>query len=302
MLEKEGLIKNASTFKIYCKLHNRTKLQAGKYELDKNMSVEKIIIELEKGNIVDESVTITFIEGKNMRWIVSTIAEKTNNTEDDIYTLLKDEDYLNSLIETYWFITDDIKDDEIYYSLEGYLYPDTYTFENKDVDIKTIFKTMLDAMDTQITPYKSEISKSNYSVHELLSLASVVELEALNEKDRGTVAGVFYNRLKNNMALQSDVTTYYALQVDMGERDLTSSDLNTKSKYNTRALNMAGKLPIGPICSVSISSIKAVVEPENTNYLFFIADKNGKVYYSKTNYEHEALIKELKEKGLWYTY
>lgn len=266
------------------------------------MSVEQIITELEKGNVVDESVTITFIEGKNMRWIVSTIVEKTNNTEDEIYKLLKDEAYLDSLIEKYWFITDDIKDDEIYYSLEGYLYPDTYTFENKDVDIKTIFKAMLDKMDTQITPYKSEISKNNYSVHELLSLASVVELEAPNEKDRGTVAGVFYNRLKNNMALQSDVTTYYALQVDMGERDLTNSDLNTKSKYNTRASNMVGKLPIGPICSVSISSIKAVVEPEDTNYLFFIADKNGKVYYSKTNTQHEALIKELKEKGLWYTY
>lgn len=301
-LEQNGLIQNATTFKIYCRLNHRTKMQAGKYELDKNMTVEQIISELEKGNIVDESVTITFIEGKNMRWIAKTIAQNTENTEDDVYKLLSDDEYIDSLIDTYWFITDDIKDDEIYYSLEGYLYPDTYTFENKDVSVKTIFKTMLDVMESQISPYKEEIRDSKYNVHELLSLASVVELEALNEQDRAQVAGVFYNRLNRGMALQSDVTTYYAVQADMGERDLTNSDLNTNNAYNTRASNMGGKLPVGPICCVSISSIKAVIEPEDSDYLFFVADKNGKVYYAKTNSDHEKIIAELKEKGLWITY
>ena len=237
-----------------------------------------------------------------MRWIAKTISDNTNNTESDVYNLLKDENYIDSLIDKYWFLSDDIKNKNIYYSLEGYLYPDTYTFENEDVDVKTILETMLDVMDSQLEAYKSEIKNNKYSVHELLSLASVVELEALNEEDRAAVAGVFYNRLKNNMALQSDVTTYYAVQVDMGERDLTNSDLNTKNPYNTRASNMAGKLPVGPICSVSISSIKAVIEPENSKYLFFVADKNGKVYYSKTNSEHEELINQLKSEGLWFTY
>ena len=301
-LKQENLIKNELAFKIYCKLSNRTQLLAGKYELNRNMSVQQIISVIEKGNIVDESVTITFIEGKNMRWIAKTISDNTNNTESDLYNLLKDEKYIDSLIDKYWFLSDDIKNKNIYYSLEGYLYPDTYTFENKDVDVKTILETMLDVMDSQLEAYKSEIKSNKYSVHELLSLASVVELEALNEEDRAAVAGVFYNRLKNNMALQSDVTTYYAVQVDMGERDLTNSDLNTKNPYNTRASNMAGKLPVGPICSVSISSIKAVIEPENSKYLFFVADKNGKVYFSKTNSEHEELIKQLKSEGLWFTY
>lgn len=301
-LKQENLIKNEFAFKIYCKLSNRTQLQAGKYELNKNMSVQQIVSVIEKGNIVDESVTITFIEGKNMRWIAKTISENTKNTENDVYNLLKDENYLDSLIDKYWFLSDDIKNKNIYYSLEGYLYPDTYTFENEDVDVKTIFETMLDVMSSQLDTYKSEIQNSKYSVHELLSLASVVELEALNEEDRSAVAGVFYNRLKNNMALQSDVTTYYAVKVDMGERDLTNSDLNTKNPYNTRASNMTGKLPVGPICSVSVSSIKAVIEPESSKYLFFVADKNGKVYFSKTNSEHEELINKLKSEGLWFTY
>ena len=301
-LEESGLIKNADAFKIYCKLNKRTAMQAGKYELDKNMSVADIINQLEKGNIVDETVAITFPEGKNMRWVVSTIAEKTSNSENQIYELLSDEEYLDTLIEKYWFIDDDIKNKDIYYSLEGYLYPDTYIFENKDVDVKTIFEKMLDKMDSVLTSYRDEIKKSNYSVHEILSLASVVELEAKNEEDRTGVADVLINRLNKNMALQSDVTTYYALKIDMSERDLTANELATKNPYNTRSITMNGKIPVGPICMVSESSIKAILEHDDTDNLFFVADKNGKVYFSKTNAEHEKKIKELKDSGLWFTY
>ena len=301
-LEESGLIKNADAFKIFCKLNKRTAMQAGKYELDKNMSVADIIAQLEKGNIVDETVTITFPEGKNMRWIASTISEKTNNSKNQVYELLSDEEYLDTLIDKYWFIDDDIKDKDIYYSLEGYLYPDTYIFEDKNVDIKTIFEKMLDKMDSVLTPYKDEIKKSDYSVHEILSLASVVELEAKNEEDRAGVADVFINRLNKNMALQSDVTTYYALKIDMRERDLTANELATQNPYNTRSTTMNGKIPVGPICMVSKSSIKAVLEHDDTDNLFFVADKNGKVYFSKTNAEHEKKIKELKDSGLWFTY
>ena len=161
---------------------------------------------------------------------------------------------------------------------------------------------MLDKMDTVLTPYKDEIKESDYSVHEILSLASVVELEAKNEEDRAGVADVFINRLNKKMALQSDVTTYYALKIDMSERDLTANELETKNPYNTRSTTMNGKIPVGPICMVSESSIKAILEHDDTDNLFFVADKNGKVYFSKTNAEHEKKIKELKDSGLWFTY
>ena len=157
-------------------------------------------------------------------------------------------------------------------------------------------------MDTVLTPYKDEIKKSDYSVHEILSLASVVELEAKNEEDRAGVAAVFINRLNKKMALQSDVTTYYALKIDMSERDLTANELATKNPYNTRSTTMNGKIPVGPICMVSESSIKAILEHDDTDNLFFVADKNGKVYFSKTNAEHEKKINELKDSGLWFTY
>ena len=241
-------------------------------------------------------------EGKNIKAIASIIEENTNNKEKDIYDLLKNEEYLNKIIEKYWFITDSIKAKELYYSLEGYLYPDTYIFTDENVTVEEIFEKMLDKMDAVITPYKEEIESSNYSVHQILSLASVVELEAKDKDDRYGVASVFVNRLKQGMALQSDVTTYYGLQLAMDERNLTVKELQENNGYNTRSMEMAGKIPVGPICSVSDSSIKAVLNPDETNNLYFVADKNGKVYFSETNEQHEKIQQQLKDDGLWFTY
>lgn len=303
-LENEKVIRNADAFKIYMKLKGGNKqLQAGKYELSKNMTLDQIIDVLSQGKILDETVKLTFIEGNNMRYVAKLIADNTNNTEEDVFDLLKDEEYLDSLVEGYWFIEDDIKDEDLYYSLEGYLYPDTYEFTNEDVTVKEIFEKMLKKMEEVLRPYKEDIEKSDYSIHEMLTLASIAEKEALNAEDRAEVAGVFYNRLDRGMGLQSDVTTYYGLKIDdWSSRNLTSAELNKANGYNTRASSMAGKLPIGPICMVSESAISAAVNPKETKAIFFVADKNGKVYFSRTNDEHEEIIKELKDKDLWYTY
>ena len=113
-----------------------------------------------------------------MRYIASVIAKNTNNTEKDVYNLLKDQNYLNELINTYWFLDKSILNKNIYYSLEGYLYPDKYNFKDKDVTVKDIFKVMLDEEEKKLAPYKDEIIKSKYSYHEILTLASIIELEA----------------------------------------------------------------------------------------------------------------------------
>ena len=161
---------------------------------------------------------------------------------------------------------------------------------------------MLDETNKQLEPFKNDIINSKYTMHQILTMASIVELEALNKNDRASVASVFYNRLNINMPLGSDVTTYYASGVDMSERDLTVNELNAVNSYNTRSTTMAGKLPVGPICNPSISSIEAALHPAATDYYFFVADKNGNVYYTKTNREHEQKILELKNKGLWFNY
>lgn len=297
-LKENDVIRNKFAFKLYIKLNNIDGLQAGNYQFNKNMSVEEIIEILKTGKIMQEQINITFVEGKNIRWIAKKIASSTNNTEDDVFNLLKDEKYIDSLINEYWFLTDKIKNKNIYFPLEGYLFPDTYSFDGKDVDIKTIFKSMLDKMDNVLT----ECGAKDKNVHDILSLASVVELEGLDYTSRKTIASVFYNRLDAFMSLGSDVTTYYAYKVDMGERDLTTTELYTYNPYNTRGPQMFGKLPVGPIASPSKSSIDAVINPDDTDYLYFVADKNGKVYFAKTLAEHQNIVTDLKNKNLWFVY
>ena len=237
-----------------------------------------------------------------MRSIANTISTHTTNTEDEVYNLLKDTEYLNSLINEYWFIDEKILNKGLYYSLEGYLYPNTYEYMNKDVSIKEIFKTLLDEMDKKLSPYKTDILSNKYSVHEILTLASIVELEGANSDDRAGIAGVFYNRLNSNMQLGSDVTTYYAAKIEMSDRDLYQSEINDKNNYNTRSSYLAGKLPIGPICNPSIKSIEAVLYPKTHDYYYFVADINKKTYFTKTYSEHLATRNDLIEAGLWYMY
>lgn len=299
-LKNEGLIKNELAFKIYVKLNKVSNFQAGTYNLTKNLSVKEIVEILQTGKVNGkDSISITFVEGKNMRWVANKIAESTNNSEEDVYSLLEDKEYINSLIEKYWFLTDDIKNEDIYYPLEGYLFPDTYQFENKDIKVEKIFETLLNQMDKKLSEYKEDIEKSKYSIHEILSTASIIENEAVFDKDRKDIAGVIYNRLKENMAIQSDVTTYYAFKIDMGSRDLYSSDINKYNPYNTRGPNMTGKLPVGPISMVSIASIEAAINPNENSYIYFVADKNGKVYFTRTYDEHLEKVNELKNSGLW---
>ncbi len=250
LLKENDLIKSEAAFKLYVKLNNVSNFQAGNYTLTKDMKVPEIIENLQNGILFkNTSYNITFVEGKTFTYVAKTIAEKTNNTEQDVYDLLENEEYINSLIDKYWFITDDIKNQNIYYALEGYLFPDTYSFDEKDVSPKEIFETMLNQMEKVLEPYKENIQNSKYTVHEILSLASVIETEAIFDKDRKDVASVFYNRLNANMSLGSDVTTYYACKIEMGSRDLYTKDINTYNPYNTRGPNMEGKLPVRTNCN-----------------------------------------------------
>ena len=301
-LKQNELIKNELATKIYIKLNGIKGLQAGKYNLSQKMSLNEILSTISSGKIFDETINITFNEGKNMRWIAKEIASKTNNTEEDVFNLLKDEDYIDGLIEKYWFLSEKIKDSNIYYPLEGYLFPDTYKFKNKDVTVKEIFETLLNNMDKALTDVKEQGKATGKSVHEILTIASIIELEGNDEEARKGISSVIYNRLKKNMSLGSDVTTYYAMQVDMGERNLLSSELKTDNPYNTRGPNMNGKLPIGPIASPSKISIQAAVSPSDTSYLYFVSDTNGKIYFTSTYEEHQKMIKDLQSQGLWYSY
>ena len=168
--------------------------------------------------------------------------------------------------------------------------------------VKDIFNTLLEEENKKLANLKQSIESSSYTTHKILTLASIIELEAGKSKDKAGIAGVFYNRLNNNMPLGSDVTTYYAAKIDLSDRDLTIQEVNAVNAYNTRSATMAGKLPVGPICSPTVESIKAVLNPDDNDYFYFVADKNGNTYFTKTYAEHTAKVAELKKNGLWYEY
>lgn len=303
MLKDNDIIKSPLAFKIYVKLNNLSDFKAGDYIFNKNMSIQEITSLLGTGYLPSEdNFNLTFIEGKNIRHFAKKIADNTNNSEEDVFNLLQNEEYIDSLIEKYWFLDEIIKDPSIYYPLEGYLFPDTYNFNNKDVSVEEIFTTLLNQTDKKLSKYKNDILESEFSIHELVTLASIIESESNNLIDKENVASVFLNRLNRKMALGSCVTTYYAIKVDFNERDLYMDEINLENPYNTRGPGMEGKLPIGPISSFGESSFVAVLFPRTTNYLYFVSDKTKKLYFNETFEMHQETVKDLKEQGLWYEY
>ncbi len=298
-LKEKKLIRSEFFYKLYIKLNQKEKVRVGTYTLSSTMPMSEIVDILGGKNYQGETL-VTFREGLNMNKIISIIAQHSKNTPKEIKAKLKDNEFLDRMIQKYWFLTNDIKNPKIYYSLEGYLFPDSYNISYEDT-IEDIFIKMLDNTEKKLEKIKSLIQSQKYSIHKMFTLASIVEAESPNAQDRKKVAGVFFNRIRNNMALGSDVTTYYSIQIDMTERDLYQAEIDDCNDYNTRCATMKG-LPVGPVNNPGIESIIATLQPSNHDYLYFVADKNKKTYYSKNYQDHQKVVARLKELGLWYTY
>lgn len=278
-LAKEGLVKNKLAAIIYINLNRGKNVYSATYSFNKSMSLKEILTKIDKQEKVDDRVAVNlkFVPGKRITDYASTIADFVNEyqdpavkvTKDDIMKEICDKDYVKSLIDKYWFLTDSILDSEIYYPLEGYLQPETYQFFTTST-VKEIIERMLDQTDKKLTPLKEDINKSGFTVHEILSMAGIIEKEANSDTDRAMVSQVIHKRLNLKMALGMDVTAYYAAKAELTEPYYKSWS-SLPSKYNTRNPNNIG-LPIGPICNPSLSSIKAALNPSKTNYLYFYAD------------------------------
>jgi len=296
ILKEKKLIKSKIVFMVYIKLYNVKSLKASMYKLNQSMSMRDIVKTLEDGSSYNPNlVKLTFKEGLRVTDYARVISENTVNSYEDVISTFKDVNYMKTLISKYWFLTDEILNGNIYYPLEGYLAPDTYYFENKNVKVTEIITKMLDEMDEKLNKYKDKLGNN---VHHYLTMASIVELEGTNNDNRRMIVGVFNNRLRSGMNLGSDVTTYYGAQVAMTS-DLTSEQFASVNAYNTRSITMIGKMPVGPICNFSDSSIEASINPKDNDYLFFVADKNGNIYYTKTNIEHDKKVAEIKANGDW---
>lgn len=276
MLDEAGLVRNKTCAKINARIGGYKSLQANTYVFNKGMSFQQIMKVINEGSfdyVSKESVEVR--DGARLTQVAEAIAGQLPYSSEEILAKWADKEYLNQLIDKYWFLTDDILDADVMNPLEGYLYADTYYVTSGSNTIEGFTEMCLDRMDTELTARREQIEATGFSVNEFLTLTSIVTKEATSA-DQAAVAGVFMNRLDQGMSLGSDVTVGYIFDIDRVE--LKQSQLDSDNPYNTR--KFAG-LPPGPISTVVSGAMDAVLNYEKSEDLYFFADENGKVHYYK---------------------
>lgn len=289
ILEENNIINNSLIFRLYVKFKNESGFQAGEYLLAQNMKLDEITETLKTGKIlVDPLYTITIPEGFTVEQIAARLGKETPIDEDEFLDKMQDRDYIQSLIGQYpTILGEDILQEEIRYPLEGYLFAITYPVYQENLTVEDIVNKMLTETSNQLQPFMTQIETSDFNVHEAITMASLLEREAVGKDDRKMISGVFYNRLEEGMKLQTDPTALYA-HGEHKERVLYS-DLEIESPYNTYHIQ---GLPIGPIANFHKNSMEAALNPEDHEYLYFVASYEGEVYYAETYAEHEQNIQE----------
>lgn len=307
-LKEAGLIKYPSLFKLYADITNaQEKIKAGTYQFTAtNADGETIVYDYmalmsvlsPRGNRLEVVEDLRIPEGYSCAQIFKLLEEKGVCKAADM------EAYIASLhlpegdgeepdpITQYWFLEGVKWGDK--YSLEGYLFPDTYDFYKND-NPERVVKKMLDAFNASFTDFmRDKLTKvEGYTIRDIIIIASMVEKEAANNSESFTVSSVIYNRLNNSANypyLNIDATIVYALG---GKSELTDEDMKLDSPYNTYTNK---GLPPGPISSPSQNSIAAALTPEETKYYYYAYDPATKEHhFSKTYQEHQAFLDSLKE-------
>ena len=302
-LEKSGVIKNGLVFTVYAKYKNYTELKSGYYNLQKSMNVEDVIKELQKGGTPEpQEVTLaelTIPEGYTLEQIAQTVGQlqgefKEPMTAEAFMAKVQDETFIAQEVAKYPNLLESLpaKDSGVRYRLEGYLFPATYTIK-ESTTIESLIDNMLAAMDKNLSPHYAAIKEKNLTVNELLTIASLVEKEGAKTEDRKLIAGIFYNRLNQNMPLQSNIAILYAegkLGQNISLADDAAIDTSIDSPYNV--YTKVGLMP-GPVDSPSLDAIEASINQTKSDYLYFVANvQDGKVYYATTREEHDRNVQE----------
>lgn len=287
-LEEQDIVKSAVFLKLHGKISNVEDFVEGPFTVDKSWDAKRILEHLTvEANVIPNETTVTFQEGLWAKEIAEKLELNLDVTAKELLELWNDEKYIKSLMRTYPFLTDDILNDDLTVKLEGYLAPDTYNFFI-DTDIDTITKTLLNQSLVIFNKYEDLFDASDYSIHEIYSLAALTQYESGKVEDDPIIAGIWYNRLEKEMRLESSVTVCYALyEFDNWEECETNTDI--ESPYNT--YQNAG-IPPGPVTNPGENSILATLDPQETDYYFFLADVkgDGTVHYSETFEEHQKKV------------
>ena len=257
-LESAGLVRSGALFQLYASLSDlSSKLQAGEYQISQNLNLKEVVELLQHGTFEEK---LTFIEG----WRREEMANEILN--------------LNA--------ADFLRETE---GLEGYLFPDTY-FVSKETTAEDLVKMMRENFENKLGEKK--VGVEGFSFEEVVIIASIVEREGAAVEDKPVVAGVLFNRLLDDVALQVDATVQYALGYQGGEdgwwkKNLTSEDLEIDSSYNT--YKNPG-LPPAPICNPGLDSFEATLNPTETDYWYYVSDSEGRMHFAETIDQHNENV------------
>ena len=294
-LKSKGLIRNQAVFKLYTRIKSNTSFYVGSFSLKPSMSMAKIIDELSSKDKAKSTNSFAIIEGDSILKLAQKL-EKTKLSSKEFLEKVNDAEFIKKLQKQFpELITDDIYGKDIKYALEGYLYPAIYNIEENETVESLITKMVKTTNDRVIPLYKQNKrewiinnEKVKISIHDYITMASILEKESTKTDENKLIASVFFNRLAKGMKLQTDPSANYAADKLSGAP--TQRELSLQSPYNT--YTTVG-LPPGPIASVGTASYEALNNAETTDYLYFLhASKDGKAYFSKTYEEHENLAKE----------
>jgi UPF0755 protein len=272
-LQSKGIIASTARFKLYSRMTKSDKrLRAGEYRLSAAMTPAQILDVLVQGRSVLYRLTIP--EGYTIVQIAQEVARQDLGTAEDVQRLATDPQFVQSHgIEAQ--------------TLEGYLFPDTYYFP-KDVEPRKIIAKMVERFKAQLQPVWEQRAKElNFSVHQIVTLASIIEKETGAPSERPIIASVFHNRLKKKMRLESDPTVIYGIPNFDG--NIKRHHLQTWTPYNTYKIR---GLPPGPIANPGRASIEATLYPDQTDFLYFVAKKDGTHHFSTNIKDHNRAVRK----------
>ena len=294
-LKSKGLIRNEEVFKLYARLSPNTSFYVGNFNLKQSMSLPQIIQELGTKDKATLGNSFALIEGDSILKIAKNL-EKTSLSSEEFLAKVNDAEFIKKLQKQFpELITNDVFGKDIKYALEGYLYPAIYDIAD-DETVEGLITKMVKLTNDKVVPLYKNNSRSwkisgqekQISIHDYMTMASILEKESTKSDENKLIASVFLNRLAQGMKLQTDPSANYAADKLTGAP--TQAELSLNNPYNTYVV--VG-LPPGPISSIGSVSYEALNNAENTDYLYFLhATKGGKAYFSKTYDEHEKLAKE----------
>lgn len=280
LLHEKNVIEQPFTFSLYAKLKKADeKLKSGTYILNSNMGYDQIIYSMRGSkNAIKDTVKVTFYEGMTIREIGDRLEENKVCTKEDFINALDTGTY------DYDFVSRIPADENRFRKFEGYLFPDTYEFY-VGMDPQSVVKKFLTNFQNKLSDdLNAQIKNSGMSLDQVITLASIIQEEASAEEEMGKVSSVFHNRMDSPETfpkLQSDVTIFYV------EKDIKPF-LNEQNQalYDSYNTYVCKGLPVAPVSNPGLAAIEAALNPENTDFYFFLTDINGKYYYAKTAQEH----------------